>query len=381
MDNYRPTSILPTVSKLLERVVLVQLCDYLREHNILSPYQCAFRKQHSPEFAALSLADTRRRNVDQGQMTGAVFIDFCKAFYSVNHSLLLKTLYALGIVDQEYEWFTDYLKGRTQVVGFQGAFSDAESICVGVPQGSILGPLSLPLHVNDIPTVARRCSMLMYADGTVLFYFGKVAATIEKSLTEDLDLIGSWLYNNSLFLNAVKTEAMLFGTHARLSDADFGITFKGRPIKRVFEFKYLGVIFDEHISWNSHVRYVLSRYGKRLRMLERIRENLTSDCANSIYTAYIRPIMDYCDTVWNCCGVGNSSSLERLQRRAAKIVSKTGDSDRALDYLKWPSVVNRGESHVNELVKRCIKGKCPQFFKNYSISLSTVLSTIELRRK
>ena len=140
----------------------------------------------------------------------------------------------LAIVDQEYEWFTDYLKGRPQVVGSQGAFSDAESICVGVPQGSILGPLLVLLHVNDLPTAARKCSMLMYADDTVLFYFGKVAATIEKSLNEDLDLIGSWLYNNSLFLNAVKTEAMLFGTHARLSDADFGITFKGQPIKRVF---------------------------------------------------------------------------------------------------------------------------------------------------
>ena len=231
------------------------------------------------EFAALSLADTIKRNVDQGQMTGAVFIDFCKAFDSVDHSVLLKKLYALGIVDQEYKWFSDWL---------QVAFSDAESICVGVPQGSILGPLLFLLHVNDLPTVARKCSMLMYADDTVLFYFGKVAATIEKSLKEDLDLIGWWFYNNSLFLNAVKTEAMLFGTHARLSDADFaGVTFKGRPIKRVFEFKYLGVVFDEHISWNSHVKYVLSRAG-----------------ANSIYTAYIHPIMDYCDTVWNCCGVG-----------------------------------------------------------------------------
>ena len=117
--------------------------------------------------------------------------------------------------------------------------------------------------------------MLMYADDTVLFYFGKVAATIEKSLKEDLDLIGSWLYDNSLFLNALKTEAMLFGTHARLSDADFaGVTFKGRPIMRVFEFRYLGVVFDEHISWNSHVKYVLSRAGKRLGMRGHIRGNL-----------------------------------------------------------------------------------------------------------
>ena len=107
-------------------------------------------------------------------------------------------------------------------------------------------------------------------------------------------------------------------------------------------------------------------------MLRRIWGNLTSDCANSIYTAYIRPIMDYCDIVWNCCGVGNSSSLEKLQRRVAKIVSKMNDSYKALDYIKWPSLVNRRENHVNELVKRCIKGHCPQFFKNYFTINSSV---------
>lgn len=114
-------------------------------------------------------------------------------------------------------------------------------------------------------------------------------------------------------------------------------------------------------------------------MLGCIRGNLTSDCANSIYTAYIHPILDYCDTVWNCCGAGNSSSLERLQRRAAKIVSRMSDSDRALGYLKWPSLVNKRESHVDELVKRCIKGRRPQFLK--TILFLTVLSTIELRGK
>jgi len=122
---------------------------------------------------------------------------------------------------------------------------------------------------------------------------------------------------------------MLFGTHARLSDADFGVTFKGRPIKRVFEFKYSGVAFDEHFSWNSHFMYVLSRAGKGQQMFARIRWNLTSACAYSIYTAYIRPIVTPCGIV----AVLATFLLERLQRRDAKIVPNMSDGDKAVGYL------------------------------------------------
>ncbi|CAB4032232.1 Hypothetical predicted protein, partial [Paramuricea clavata] len=197
-------------SKLLEKAVHMQLCGYLLEHKILSPYQCGFRKLHSTQSAALSFADTIRRNIDQGIMTGAVFIDLSKAFDSIDHSILLKKLFSMSIVGREHEWFADYLRGRTQIVDYQGTFSDQEAVIVGVPQGSILGPLLFVLHVNDLPSVIRHCQILMYADGTVVFYSGKIASTILRKLTEDLDVIGSWLCSNSLFLNVTKTEAMLF---------------------------------------------------------------------------------------------------------------------------------------------------------------------------
>ena len=135
MDSYGPISILPTVSKLLERAVHHQLYQYLHEHNILSPFQCSFRKCHSTKFAALSLADTIRRNMDQGMLTGAVFIDFRKAFDSVNHDLLLQKLSHMGVLDKELAWFKDYLHDRTQVLDFQGVSSDPEPISIGVPQG------------------------------------------------------------------------------------------------------------------------------------------------------------------------------------------------------------------------------------------------------
>lgn len=170
---------------------------------------------------------------------------------------------------------------------------------------------------------------------------------------------------------------MLFGTHAKLSRVtDFSIMINGRIIKRVFEFKYLGVLFDECITWKSHVKYILSRAGRRLGMLGRIRNDLTSHCANIIYVSFIRPIVEYCDTVWDCCGVGNATSLEKLQRRAARIVTRIDESDRAIDMVKWTSLQNRRDNHVFKLVKKCIQGRCPQFFKNYFIFNSSVHSRI-----
>ena len=167
MDNYRPISLLPVLSKVLERAVHFQLYNYLQQHKILSPYQCGFRKRHSTEFAALSFSDNIRRNMDQGQLTGAVFIDLRKAFDTVDHAVLLAKLSNMGIVGREHDWFSDYLTNRTQVVEFQGVTSAPNTISAGVPQGSILGPLLFILHINDLLQVISECSKLMYADDTV----------------------------------------------------------------------------------------------------------------------------------------------------------------------------------------------------------------------
>ena len=154
-------------------IVHKQLYHYLQLHKIhwiLSPYQYGFRKNNSTEFAALSFAETIRRNLDQGCLTGAVFIDLRKAFDTVRHGLLLDKLSNLGVVDRELKWFIDYFQDRTQVVEFHGVSSDPEGVAVDVPQGSILGPLLFILHVNDLPDAAVQCSILMYADDTVILF-------------------------------------------------------------------------------------------------------------------------------------------------------------------------------------------------------------------
>ena len=143
MDNYRPISVLPVASKLLERAVHHQLYSFCNEHKLLSPFQCGFRSNQSSEFAAAAFSDFVRRGMDQGLLTGAVFIDLRMAFDSVDHDLLINKLESYGLKNIELNWFKNYLFDCKQVVRIGKETSDYCPITSGVPQGSILGPLSL----------------------------------------------------------------------------------------------------------------------------------------------------------------------------------------------------------------------------------------------
>ena len=139
----------------------------------------------------MCFTDTIRRNIDQGRLTGAVFIDLRKAFDTVDYAVLLRKLSSLGVVQGELHWFRNYLMNRTQVVDYHDVASAAESVSIGVPQGSILGPLLFILHLNDLPDVVVECSILMYADDTVLFFSSPLAYTIEETLNRELGHIES----------------------------------------------------------------------------------------------------------------------------------------------------------------------------------------------
>ena len=166
MDNYRPISVLPVASKILERAVQIQLLQHLDKSSQLSPFQCGFRKNHSTQDAVTYFTDCIRKGIDEGCVTAAVFVDFQKAFDTVNHQLLLKKLPGYGIKNHELGWFENYLTSRCQSDVYGNAQSSPQQIKSGVPQGSILGPILFWIYINDW----LQSKILLNADDAVLFY-------------------------------------------------------------------------------------------------------------------------------------------------------------------------------------------------------------------
>ena len=149
----------------------------------------------------------------------------------------------------------------------------------------------------------------MYADDTVLFFSARCPKVIETTLNSQLSIVNDWLQENFLFLNVKKTEVELFGTSGNLAKVDnFTITIGQKQIKRVMEYKYLiGVVMDDKLSWKSQIAYIVSKAGKRIGLLGRIRKQLTTYSASKIFKAFIRPIFDY----W--AGCNKSVFREELQ--------------------------------------------------------------------
>ena len=370
MDNYRPISILPVLSKILEKAVNSQLQQYLKKFDILSPTQSGFRQHHSTESAVIYFTDEIRRHADAGRLTGALLVDLKKAFDTVPHKELISKLERFGFVDNSIAWFTNYLSNRSQVVSLGSNLSVPMPVENGVPQGSILGPVLFTLYINDLPSCINFSNVIMYADDTVIFFSSAQLMEVELKLNMELTSLSEWLCGNKLLLNLKKTEFVVFGTQQRLCRQGIegiDITLGEESVKHCDSFKYLGVILDSNLSMNQHIDYVKKKVSKMLGIFSRARPSLTIESANRLFKSMILPILDYCGAVFHGCGKGNEEVLERLQRRGGRIVLNTAhlSTEQMVTSLGWDTLTRRRENHIVNLVEKCLKGTAPSYFSEY----------------
>ena len=211
-SNYRPISIFPAVSKILECVVHVQVYKYIDSNSILSDAQFRFRKGHSTTSCVLNLLDLIIRSIDENRFIRVVFLDLRKTFNTVDHGILLQKLSKYGLADNAVLWFENYLNSRQQCTKVSGCKSSLLYIKCGVPQGSILGPLLFILYINDLQDYLGDSRINLYADDTALYVTADPYIELILTLQVEISIVEQWLFANKLTLNTKKTKVMLFGT-------------------------------------------------------------------------------------------------------------------------------------------------------------------------
>ena len=208
-SNYRPISILPCFSKILERIMYNRLFSYLKENEILYKKKFGFEARNSTDHAIIHLVDEILQAFNENKYTLGVFIDLSKAFDTVDHQILLSKLENYGIEKQNLKWFQDYLSSRYQYIEYDLKQTELSEITCGVPQGSILGPLLFLIYINDLHSFSKIIKSILFADDTNLFFSHSNVKTLFKTVNEELVKIDEWFKANKLSLNIDKTQYSL----------------------------------------------------------------------------------------------------------------------------------------------------------------------------
>ena len=270
--NYRPISILPILSKIIERAVFDQLYPFLDSNDMLHDSQSGFRPGFSTSSALLNITEDWVKSIDDGEYIGLVMLDLRKAFDTVNHNIIIDKLPNFGMNDHVIKWFRSYLNDRSHITGVNGSMSnDQKSLC-GIPQGSILGPLLFILYVNELPKYVNNVKVSMYADDTAIYYSSKDVNDIVRIMNNDLNNVDNWLASNKLSLNVNKTHFMLIGTPqklAHLCNDDLNVNIKGNRLQRVNHCKHLGVEVDDKLLWSNQIDQVRKKVLTGLYFLRR----------------------------------------------------------------------------------------------------------------
>ena len=314
-NKYRPISLLPLFSKVLERLMHDRLYDCLVKYSILYSFQFGFRKAHSTYMALTCILDKLHNALEKGEYAIGIFIDFRQAFDTVDHSILLQKLYHYGIRGVAYDWFCDYLKNRTQLVSYHNIQSNYADISCGVPQGSILGHLLFLIYINDVAFVSTQLFSVLFADDTNMFGTDNDLEALIVNVNTELEKNVKWLNANKLSLNIDKTHHMLFRNEMKVVKETCKVYMNRQEISEDETTKFIGVIIDNRLNWKHHIDSICNKVSKNIGIILIARRVFNKTTLWSLYYSFIYPYCTSCIHVWGSAYKTHLQKLQILQKK------------------------------------------------------------------
>ena len=390
LKNFRPVSNLKYISKLIERVINMQLQEHLYANNILEPMQSAYRRGHSTETALLKVQDDILRAMDNKKVTVLLLLDLSAAFDTVCHTKLIKRLRdRIGITGKALDWFVSYLNDRRQCVSVNKEKSDPRNLIQGVPQGSVLGPILFSLYTLPLADILKvhGVDYHLYADDTQIYMSFQPDNSCENEIFETLSTcicdVKKWMAENLLQLNTDKTQLLFFGTNQQLSKVDHA-TFDaaGDIVDVAYHAKNLGVLLDSGLNMKDHITDVSKKSFYHLRNISSIRKYLTLDAAKAVIQALVCSRLDINNSLYYGLPGTQIQRLQRIQNAAARLILQWKKFDHispGLRKLHWLPVHYRIRFKLLVLTYKCLNKQAPSYLSD--LLQPKTCSSFELRSK
>ena len=339
VNNYRPISVLPTFSKIFEKVIYAQIYAFIEKYNILSKFQYGFRSKKSTVQAITNHLAYVYESLEQNNTVISIFLDFRKAFDCVDHSVLLSKLHYYGIRGIMHDWFRSYLSDREQFTVVGAAESSRRKLLCGVPQGTNLGPLLFLLFINDLPNCSELFRFTLFADdSTLTVKFSKHEFNITSTINRELINVNNWLISNKIAINPDKTKYIAF--NYRNKPVIDLIRIGNIKIKETNDIKFLGIYLDSNLKFKRHVKYISSKIAKSIGVLNKLKYFLPPVTMRTLYLTFVQPFLLYAIQNWFSTYSNNTDRIIVLQKRAIRVITNsdylahTGRLFKTLNILK-----------------------------------------------
>jgi hypothetical protein len=314
-NNYRPISILPTISKVIEKLMERQMRDFILKNGLISRNQYGFQKEKNTTSAISHLLETLYTNYNSSEITHGVFLYFSKAFDTVNHSILINKLQHYRFSESARLLVESYLTNRKQFVKTDvEAMSSQKAVNIGVPQGSILGPLLFLIFINDLTNCTPSIDCILFADDTNIF------STDIQQLQNDLNNIDQWCLANRLILNSSKTLHVMFKDPKKYIDPNSKLKINENFLSIQEHTKFLGVILDSNISFKKHIQHLNRKLNVTLLIMRHVRRFLDDKTMIDIYYTFFYPHLIYGIEFWGHGSTGDLNKILVLQKKALRII-------------------------------------------------------------